>query len=172
MYQIAKLIYVLSGRKMKILISYFRRKGVVIGDGCMIYSCIETPEPYLIFIGDNVTIAGDVKFVTHDNSISKILPQYSVTVGRIEIGNNVFVGAKSLIMPGVSIGSNSIIAAGSIVTKSFGEDLIIAGNPAKIIGDINSYKEKIAFYGLYTDGIGYNKKKELILLNCDKWINK
>lgn len=171
-YQIIKLLYVLSGRKMKVIVSYFRRKGIVIGEGCMIYSSIETPEPYLISIGNNVTVAGDVKFITHDNSISKVLPQYSVTVGRIAIGHNVFIGARVLIMPGVSVGNNCIIAAGSVVTKSFSENLIIAGNPAKIISDINAYKEKIAFYGLYTDGIGYNEKKKLILLNRDKWTNK
>lgn len=67
---------------------FYRRKGVRIGINCAIYSPIITPESYLISIGDNVTIAPGVKFITHDNSISKILPEFTDVFGRINIGNN------------------------------------------------------------------------------------
>lgn len=69
---------------------FYRRKGVRIGINCAIYSPIITPESYLISIGDNVTIAPGVKFITHDNSISKILPEFTDVFGRINIGNNCF----------------------------------------------------------------------------------
>lgn len=62
---------------------------------------------------------------------------------RVEIGNNVFIGVNSVIIPGVKIGDNVIIAAGSIVTKSVPSGTIIGGNPAKIIGDYESYKQDV-----------------------------
>lgn len=157
---------------MSVIINYFRKKGITIGHNCMIYSNISTPEPYLIEISDNVTIAGGVKFVTHDNSISKVLPQYTIAVGQILIGKNTFIGANSLILPGVSIGNNCIIAAGSVVTKSFGESCIIGGNPAKVIGSVEELKNKYISKGLYSDGISFDEKKELILQNKMKWIRK
>lgn len=52
---------------------------------------------------------------------------------EIIIGENVFIGEKAIILPGVKIGNNTIIGAGSVVTKSFGDNVMIAGNPAKII---------------------------------------
>ena len=59
------------------------------------------------------------------------------------IKNNVFIGVNSIIMPGVVIEDNVIVAAGSIVTKSVLSGVIVAGNPAKIIGDYDIYKAKV-----------------------------
>lgn len=173
MYCIYKILYILSGRRMSILIKYFRKKGILIGNNCNIYSNIVTPESYLVKIGDNVTIAGGVRFVTHDNSISKILPQYSIMVGPINVKNNVFIGAGSTILPGVTIGENCIIAAGSVVTKSCKENSIIGGNPAKQIRVIDGdYIKKISTYGLSTDMFDFQEKKNNILNNRTRWINR
>ena len=60
--------------------------------------------------------------------------------GRIVIGDNVFIGNKCIIMPNVTIGDNVVIGAGSVVTKSFPSNVIIAGIPARIIKDLDSYK--------------------------------
>lgn len=79
-------------------------------------------EPYLISIGDNTLISFDVTFITHDGSINcfKRQEKYKklVRFGKIKIGNNCFIGCKSIIMPKVTIGDNCIIAAGSVVTKA------------------------------------------------------
>tara|TARA_B110000503_G_scaffold72285_1_gene111814 strand:- start:1009 stop:1188 length:180 start_codon:yes stop_codon:yes gene_type:complete len=58
------------------------------------------------------------------------------------IGNNVWIGLNSIILKGVSVGDNTIIAAGSVVTKSFGNNLVIGGNPAKILKrDIEKWRK-------------------------------
>ena len=59
------------------MIEFFRKKNIKIGENCNIYSNICTPEPYLISIGNNVTIAPGCRFITHDNSVSKVIPNVS-----------------------------------------------------------------------------------------------
>lgn len=167
----AKIFYFLSGRKMSVLLSYFRKKGICIGESCHIYSNISTSESYLIRIGNNVTISNDVQFITHDNSISKVLPDFTDVFGKIVIDDNVFIGARSILLPGIKIGRNTIVAAGSVVTKSFGENLIIGGNPAHIISDVSTYKLKISSYGINIDGLSKEEKYNL-LISSDKLIIK
>lgn len=62
--------------------------------------------------------------------------------GEIKIGNNVVIGAQSIILYDVNIGNNSLIAAGSVVTKDVPEYAIVGGNPAKIIGDTRDLLKK------------------------------
>lgn len=95
-----------------------KKKWTIVGDNCNIYSDLITGEPYLISIGNNVTISNNVQFITHDNSICKIIPDKSDVVGEIKIGNNCFIGARTVILPGVSVADNTIVGAGSVVTKS------------------------------------------------------
>ena len=86
-----------------------------------------------------------------------------MSVGEIKIGNNVFIGVNAIILPGVTIGDNSINAAGSVVTKSCKGNTIFAGNPARPIGDIDeSYKKKITPHCFSTDNLTYNEKKKLL----------
>ncbi|WP_253187069.1 DapH/DapD/GlmU-related protein [Paenibacillus sp. GP183] len=87
-----------------------------------------------------MTIAPQAYLLAHDAS-TKSLNNY-MKIGSITIEDNVFIGARALIMPGVTIGKNSIVAAGSIVTKSIPEGSIAAGNPAKIISTIENYITK------------------------------
>lgn len=101
-------------------------------------------EPKLISFGDNVVVASNVTFVTHD-VIDKVLNKmdYDITFNYncapIEIGNNVFIGCNTTILPNVKIGNNVIIAAGSLVNKDVPDNSIIGGNPAKIIGYFDKY---------------------------------
>lgn len=125
------------------MIRYYRSKGCKIGDHCLICSNIITPESQLISIGNNVTVSTNVAFVTHDNSIKLVLPEKSDLFGCIKIGNNCFIGENSTILYGCSLGDNIIVAAGSVVTKSWSEkNIIIGGNPAHKIGDWNSLRSK------------------------------
>lgn len=112
-----------------------------------INSNIAINEPHLITIGLGTTVAGNVKFVTHDNSISKVLPNTSDLFGKIIIGENCFIGACSVIMYGVTIADNVIVAAGSVVVKSIPEsNVIVAGNPARVISTWAKFAEKSKHY--------------------------
>jgi len=125
---------------------WFAKQGVnlVGGNGWInICSNIAINEPHLITIGSNTTIAGHVEFVTHDNSISKVLPNTTALFGKITIGSNCFIGARSVIMYGVTIADNVIVASGSVVCNSVTEsNVIVAGNPAIIISTWDRFKEK------------------------------
>lgn len=127
---------------------YFRKKGILIGNRCLIYSNILTAEPYLIEIGNDVVVSTDVAFVTHDYSIHSVLPSKANLFGKIIIGNNCFIGERSVLLYGVELSDNIIVAAGSVVTKSFTQkNIIIGGNPAKIIGQWSKFSQTGAMYG-------------------------
>jgi len=83
---------------MEYNIMNMRNKGIQIGEGCRIFTNIQSNEPYLISIGDNVTISGDVKFCTHDNAVCKVIKDKTDVLGRITLGNGVFVGMNSIIL--------------------------------------------------------------------------
>ncbi|WP_285060291.1 acyltransferase [Pedobacter ginsengisoli] len=119
--------------------------GVTLGSNNRIYTTDWGSEPFLITIGNFVTIANGVKFITHDGAAGLMKDQKGrrYYFNRITIGNNVFLGLDSIIMPGVKIENNVIVAAGSVVTKSIPEGSIVAGVPAKIIGSFDELKEKM-----------------------------
>lgn len=100
-------------------------------------------EPFLIEIGDNVTITRGVSFVNHDGGVALFRKQYPGlnVYGKIKVGNNVFIGINSIILPGVKIGNNVIIGAGSVVNRDVPDNLVVAGVPAKVIKKIDEYKE-------------------------------
>jgi acetyltransferase-like isoleucine patch superfamily enzyme len=103
-------------------------------------------DPELISFHDNVTVASNVTFITHDiahnmlNNIGK--NYYCYNTGCIEIMNNVFIGSNSTILPNIRIGSNVIIAAGSVVTKDIPDNSVVAGVPAKVIESFDEYISK------------------------------
>ncbi|MEC4050887.1 acyltransferase [Flavobacterium sp. SUN046] len=89
-----------------------------------------------ITIGDYVSIAHTTAFHSHNHTWgNKELPikMNPVIVKRIVIQNDVWIACNCVILSGVEIGTRSVVAAGSIVTKSFEGNSIIAGNPAKIL---------------------------------------
>lgn len=95
---------------------------------------------WLIEIGDNVTLAPRVHILCHDAS-TKMFLNYT-KIGRVTIGDNVFVGADSVILPGVTVGSNVIIGANSTVTHDVPEGSVVAGSPARVICSLEDYLQK------------------------------
>ncbi|MEZ8820362.1 MULTISPECIES: sugar O-acetyltransferase [unclassified Vibrio] len=91
-----------------------------------------------VFIGDNVMIAPNVTIATGTHPISPELrlkaAQFNVPV---RIGNNVWLGAHTVVLPGVTIGENSVIGAGSIVTQDIPANVVAVGNPCKVVREIN-----------------------------------
>lgn len=122
-----------------------RNMGVKVGKECRLFSSNFGSEGYLVKIGDHVTITDGVQFITHDGGIWIFRgedPEADV-FGRITIGNNVFIGVNTLILPGVCLGDNVVVGAGSVVTKSFGNNVVIAGNPAKMVCSAGEYRDKL-----------------------------
>ena len=116
------------------------------GSNCMFQSRHFPMDPKMVKIHDNVSVAADVIFCTHD-AIRHVFQNYDNNdyvphMGCIEIDDNVFVGLGSIIMPNVYIGKNSIIAAGSLVLRDVPSGSIVGGHPAKIIGSFDDLHKK------------------------------
>ena len=95
---------------------------------------------WLIEIGNDVTMAPRVHILCHDASTKTFL-NYT-KIGRVTIGDNVFIGAESVVLPGVTIGSNVIVGANSTVTHDIPDNSVAAGSPAKVICTLEEYLEK------------------------------
>lgn len=133
--------------KYKRPVKYLKKLGAKIGNNVIIEGPVSVTEGFLLEIGDNCNLSTNVSFFTHDGSNTVLehlgysKPGYR-KYGKITLGSNVFVGAKSMFLPGVTISDNVIIGAGSVVTKSFPSNVVIAGSPAKIICTLEEFKEK------------------------------
>lgn len=136
--------------------NYLKKKGVFasIGDGCSIQKRRLPLYSNLIKIGNNVHIASNVGFVTHDITHMMLNRcdflkakincggQFREKLGCIEIGDNVFIGSGTRILYDVKIGSNVIIGSGSVVNKDVHDNSIVAGIPARVIGTFEDYVHK------------------------------
>lgn len=109
----------------------FKRMGGVI---------IDPSHCYHIAIGDNVTLAPRVHILAHDTSTYVFFGK--TRAANVTIGNDVFVGASSIILPGVNIGNRVIIGAGSIVSKDIPDNSVAVGNPAKVVCSVDEYLAK------------------------------
>lgn len=101
---------------------------------------IDASYPFLIEIGDDVGFSTNVTILAHDNSLKRFTG--IAKIGRVKIGNHVMIGASSVVLPNVRIGNNVIIGAGSVVTKDIPDNVVCAGNPAKVICSLDEYIKK------------------------------
>ena len=127
-------------------VAYARKKGVKVGENCRIYIKNWGSEPFLVSIGDHVTVTSGVKFITHDGSTCLVKDDKGKRYQHfapIQVGSHVFIGVNSIIMPGVSIGSNVVIGAGSVVTKDIPDHSVAIGVPAKVVSSFADYQAKI-----------------------------
>ena len=122
-------------------VAELRLSGAAIGENCHIYGSVDSGHEFLVTMGNNVTLASGSRLLTHDGSTKKILG-YS-RVGRIDIGNDVFIGAAAIVLPNIKIGNKVIVGAGSIVTHDIPDNSVAVGNPAKVIGTYDAYADKI-----------------------------
>ena len=101
---------------------------------------IDVNWPWLISVGDNVIISFEVRILAHDSSVGKV--GVPTKVGCVTIGNNVFIGAKSIVLCDTRIGDNVIIGAGSVVSKDVPSNSVVAGNPARYICSLDEFALK------------------------------
>jgi acetyltransferase-like isoleucine patch superfamily enzyme len=127
-------------------------------------------EPFLISIGNHVTLAHNVTFHTHDGGVWIFREKYpNINIyGKITIGDNVFIGSNVIILPNISIGDNVVIGAGSVITKSIESDSVVAGNPARLIRPVNEYEEKVLKNAIFVDSSVINNASESILKHLQK----
>lgn len=127
---------------------YYRKHNYFysMGEGCYIAPHIWPNEAYLISMGNDVWLTGNVQLINHDASVKVVKNVKNVDwidkIGIISFGNHVFVGNHSIIMPGVRIGNNVVIGAGSVVTRDIPSNSVAVGNPARCIMSFDEYAEK------------------------------
>jgi acetyltransferase-like isoleucine patch superfamily enzyme len=107
---------------------------------------IDTLIPQMVEIGDNFISAPGSIIVAHDASIFLFSKKYRIE--KVIIGDNVFLGANSVILPGIIVGDNVIIGAGSVITKNVPSNSVVAGNPARVISTIAEYIDKCEEKGI------------------------
>jgi acetyltransferase-like isoleucine patch superfamily enzyme len=129
-------------------IGYARSIGVTVGENVHFYgmpSGMFGTEPWLITIGNNVHVTSGVTFVTHDGGtliLRKEVPDLEWTA-PIRIGNDVYIGIRTIILPGVTIGDRCIIGAGSVVSRSIPGNSVAVGVPARVIKTVDEYLEQM-----------------------------
>jgi maltose O-acetyltransferase len=144
MYKLKKYIRYLSRRIIGIetteeYLDKIVKRGLTVGTHFNIQKdvILDDSHCWLITIGNYVTLAPRVHILCHDASTKHALGY--TKIGPVTIGDHVFIGANSIIMPSVNIGNNVIVAAGSVVTKDISDNTIVSGVPAKIIGTTSDY---------------------------------
>lgn len=127
---------ILNGRKL----SKLKKRGLKVGKNFNMFNCnVDYSYCFLIEIGDDVTLSHST-ILAHDASTKIFLGK--TRIGRVKIGNRVFVGYKSIILPNTTIGDDVVIAAGSVVTKDVPCNSIVAGVPARVIGNTSEFVKR------------------------------
>jgi len=123
---------------------YVRSLGVKVGQNVRFYAVrpgMFSTEPWLITIGNDVYVTAGCQFVTHDGGtliLRKEVPDLEWTA-PISIGNDVYIGLNSTILPDVKINNRVIIDACSVVTKDIPDNSVAAGVPARVIKTVDEY---------------------------------
>lgn len=144
---------------------YINLVGIQHGENFNVYGKVYWgSEPWIISFGNNIHITDGVRFITHDGGtllFRHIVPDLEITKPII-VGSNVYIGTQTIILPGVTIGDNVIIGAGSVVTHDVPSDSVYAGVPARFIKPINAYMKKIEDESLHLGHLkGESKDIEL-----------
>ncbi|HTA04995.1 MAG TPA: acyltransferase [Solirubrobacteraceae bacterium] len=124
-------------------ISWYVERGLRIGEHCDLQRPFELDPSHcwLIEIGDDVTFAPHVHVIVHDASTKRYVAH--TRLASVRIGSRVFVGARTTILPGVTIGDDVLIGAGSVVSRDVPSGTVVAGNPARALGSCADYEARV-----------------------------
>ena len=136
------ILRIISQSRLRIRLFIYRRiRKIRIGKNTYISpkAYIDHHKSFSVEIGDNCSITRDCIILDHtqEKQGGPLKLWGEIEYGKVKIGNNVFIGVKSVIMPGVTIGDNVIIGAMSLVTKDIPSDVVAYGQPAKVIKSID-----------------------------------
>lgn len=151
----------------------FGEHGQILGDPFEIFGS----EPWLIKCGDHVDVTQNVRFLNHEGGlwVARGIRKELETQDEfrpIKVGNNVLIGTDSIIMPGVVIGDNVIIAAKSVVSRNIPSNSIVGGSPAKEISKLDRFVEKIGNNTVPTKHMYSFEKKEYLEKLHPEWFDK
>ena len=156
--------------------NYALRIGVNLGTNVLLSTKHWSTEPYLITIGNNCRIAKDVRFFTHGGAwtLRYVFNDKGLDFfGKITIGNNTYIVETAMVIPGVRIGNNCMVAAGSVVAKSIPDNTVVGGNPARVIGNINNTYQGMKKFDISTKKMSIYEKKDFLLnLDEEKFVKK
>lgn len=131
-----------------------------IGEHCFYQSVFLPAEPFLVSLHNNVVISAGVRLATHSAAHTVFnyedkTDQYVCQHGKIEIHDNVYIGAGVIINMGVTIHENCIVAAGAVVTKDVPSGSVVAGIPARVIESYEDAKRKALGYSKKFTNVGF-----------------
>ena len=146
-----------------------KKRGVKMGKGCIIAKSVDFgSEPYMVTIGDYFYSSDNIKFITHDGSVNVIRNlvkgyENADLIFPIKIGDNVFLGIDVVVLPGTVIGDNVIVGAKSLVKGKLESNSVYAGIPAKYICSIEEYIDRNKEKFIFTKSYDSEKKKAFLL---------
>lgn len=150
---------------MKAYCKYLEVLGVNI-TGTPKYICsdlkLDGADYSMISIGSNVVISSEVRILVHDYSVEVVrdrtISQREIRViAPVTLKDNCFIGLRSTVLPGVTIGENSIIGSCSVVTKDVPDNTVYGGNPARFICSLEEYKKKVDQRLISDSGLFYKE---------------
>ncbi|TWU18990.1 putative acetyltransferase [Allorhodopirellula heiligendammensis] len=148
-------------------VNYAKSLGVTLGENVVFYGMkpgMFSTEPWLITIGSNVYITAGCQFITHDGGtliLRSEVPDLELTA-PITVGDNVYFGVNTTVLPGVNIGSRVIIGAGSIVTKDIPDNSVAVGVPARVIKTVDEYLESAKKRSLHLGHLSGKEKEQAL----------
>lgn len=140
---IARFYHILADYKYRTRIRVLIDGGLVLGKNVTIAPSanIDGGYPYLIRIGSNCSIGEHVRVLAHDATTFKFINGHT-RLGKVEIKDNCFIGEKTIILPGVTIGPNVLVAAGSVVNRDIPPNSCVAGVPARVYAKFDQFIER------------------------------
>lgn len=140
---VSKLYAMLASAFTNLYIRQLRRKGLKVGKNLFVVSnvSLDRNNCHLISIGDNCTLAHNVVILAHDTS-GCVASRTQHRIAPVKLGNNCFIGSNTVVLPGVTIGDNVIVGAGSVVTRNLPSNCVAAGNPARMLETMDEFGVK------------------------------
>jgi len=137
---LGKISFLLKHWKYKRKLNDMIAKGLKVGKNVTIMpgATIDDGYPYLISIGNNCSLSNGVLILAHDATTFKFTDGYT-RIGKVEIRDNCFIGSNVVILPGVTIGPNVLIAAGSVINKDIPPNSCVAGVPARTYAKFDEF---------------------------------